>query len=268
VQGVRPIREFEVVARNLRHAMANYSRSTPQGEVSERPGLLLVNSGVPYAVFNAALPTDSFGGDARAIDECVRNAASHYASRNMPWSCWVCEDFFHEDVRGRSRRMFERLGLQLVAEHQGMVADRIEPPRRPPAALDLRLVGDPETRRDFIRIASAAFHLPPAVARMIYDSESYWQGQVVGWVGYARDKPVSTAATCTVNGAVGVYSVATLREYRGRGYGEWITRRALAEAQRDAGPDRSILQSTQAGRSLYIRMGYRPVGRFAVYISG
>jgi ribosomal protein S18 acetylase RimI-like enzyme len=71
---------------------------------------------------------------------------------------------------------------------------------------------------------------------------------MTGWVGYVNSQPVTTAVTCVDGEAIGVYSVATVREHRGRGYGETITRFAIDAA-------------------LYRRMGYRPVGRFAVYVA-
>jgi ribosomal protein S18 acetylase RimI-like enzyme len=263
-----PVGAHEAITRNLGHAMSNYARSTEHGEVTEADGLLLVNSGVRYAVFNAAVLTASFRGDAAAVEECVHTAARHFRARRQPWSCWVCEDLLQPDVREQSRRQFERLGLQLVAEHVGMTADLVQPPLRALPAMDARRVAGPESRRDFVRLASTVFHLPPRVARQVYDSERFWNGNLVGWVGYVDGTPVSTAATDIHAGVIGVYSVATSSEHRRRGYGEWITRHALEAARQTSGLTRSILQSTTAGLSLYRRMGYRPATRFGVYISG
>lgn len=264
--GVTQATESSSIARNLRHAMSNYSRSSESGDVTEVPGLLMVDSGVPYAVFNAALPTDSFRGDLQAIREIVGIAARHYGSRRQPWSCWVCEDLIASEARDFGRHEFERLRLQLVAEHTGMAADSLDQPARPLPEMEMRRVAAIETRRDFIRIASAVFHLPPPVARQIYDSERYWDGHMAGWVGYAGGRAVSTAVTDASGGVVGLYSVATTRDQRRRGYGERIARLAVAEAQRESGYSRTILQSTAAGLSLYRRMGYRPSARFAVYV--
>jgi ribosomal protein S18 acetylase RimI-like enzyme len=90
---------------------------------------------------------------------------------------------------------------------------------------------------------------------------------MTGWVGYVRGTPVTTAVTCVDSEAIGVYSVATLREFRGRGYGEATTRFAVDAARHISGLERSILQSTPSGFAMYRRMGYRPMGRFAVYVA-
>jgi ribosomal protein S18 acetylase RimI-like enzyme len=247
--------------------MSSYARSTEQGQIDEAPGLMLVTSGIPYGVFNAALLTESFAGDAAAIDEAVRIASRNYRQRRLPWSCWTCEDHFQPDVRPRAGYIFTRLGLRLVAEHHGMLAHPVAPPERTLPAMDLRRVADDVTRRDFIRISSSVFCVPPRVADRVYGSERFWEGHMVGWVGYVNGKPVSTAATDCDASAVGVYSVATIAAYRGRGYGERVTRHALEAAMAASGHRQSILQSTAAGFPLYSRMGYRPATRFAVYVS-
>jgi len=44
-------------------------------------------------------------------------------------------------------------------------------------------------------------------------------------------------------------------------------RAALAEMQRRTGLERIVLQSTEAGYTLYRRMGFRDATRFSVYLT-
>ena len=264
--GVRQTHDHELVARNLRHAMSSYARSTEQGEVTESPGVVMVNSGVPYSVFNAALLTESITGNLGALTDALNHAERHYERRKMPWSCWTCEDYFDGDLRRDARNLLSQRGLRLVAEHSGMIADSIAAPDRVLPPMEVRRVSDHATRSDFIRVASEVFYLPRGVARRVYDSDRYWEASMVGWVGYVNERPVSTAATDSSAGSVGLYSVATLNGYRKRGYGERITRHALESARRATGFERSILQSTRSGLAMYSRLGYRPLARFLVYV--
>jgi len=78
---------------------------------------------------------------------------------------------------------------------------------------------------------------------------------------------VSTTATIECGGTVGVYNVATMPEFRRRGYGEAVMRYALADAERVRAPRPIVLQSTEAGLRLYEKMGFRTVARFSVYAS-
>jgi len=78
---------------------------------------------------------------------------------------------------------------------------------------------------------------------------------------------VSIVAIVAEAGSLGIYYLATLPEDRRRGYGEALLRAAVAEEQRRTGIRRMILQTTEAGHSLYLKMGFRPVGRFSVYLT-
>jgi ribosomal protein S18 acetylase RimI-like enzyme len=51
-----------------------------------------------------------------------------------------------------------------------------------------------------------------------------------------------------------------------RGYGEVMLRHALEEEQRATGLRMSVLQATEAGRSLYQRLGFRRVTSIRVYV--
>ena len=79
--------------------------------------------------------------------------------------------------------------------------------------------------------------------------------------------PLTTSATVTAAGVVGLYSVGTLAEFRRQGYAEATLRHALEQSCRRSGLERTILQSTPGGLSLYQRLGYRVVTRFTVYIA-
>lgn len=252
-----------MIARNLQSAMSAYSRSTEAGEVARFPGLVLVSSGIDYAVFNSAVFADA--ADHETIVRLAGEAREFYVHRKIGWSCWFCPELLDDGSCPRLSQLLERWGLQCVAEHQCMMSDRVTPAARPLPALNVREVQDPQSRLDFIHVCVRTFGLPAAIARQIYGSERFWRGALRGWVGYAGGWPVTTAATEAAEGSIGVYSVATLPEFRRRGYGEAITRHSIREATTACGLECSTLQSTPAGLTLYRGMGYKPCGRFLVF---
>ena len=130
----------------------------------------------------------------------------------------------------------------------------------------MRRVGDGPECEHFCGIGSVCFHVPFPWFQEVFASGSVWE-RFASYVGYADGEAVSTAATVIGGGAVGVYNVATLPGSQRRGYGEAVMRHALAEARREHGIARSVLQSTPAGYRLYERMGYRTVTKVAVYAS-
>jgi len=68
-------------------------------------------------------------------------------------------------------------------------------------------------------------------------------------------------------GVAGVYSVGTLPGKRRRGYAEALMREVLDRVHAETGVERTILQSTRTGFSMYSRMGYRPMTNFTVFIT-
>ena len=67
--------------------------------------------------------------------------------------------------------------------------------------------------------------------------------------------------------AIGLYNVATLPDFRERGYGEAITRFTLHASLLEHPGSRIVLQATGLGQSLYERMGFRSVTRIQVFNS-
>jgi ribosomal protein S18 acetylase RimI-like enzyme len=85
-----------------------------------------------------------------------------------------------------------------------------------------------------------------------------------GYVGLLDGKPVGIVATVEAAGVLGIYSLATLPEYRRRGVGEALLRTVVA---RESTAKRLVLQSTEAGYRMYRRIGFKDVAKFAVYLT-
>lgn len=264
---MRGLAEFELVDRNLRHCFKCYSQATGRGEVREIGGVLIASAGTSTAVYNAALLADAPVANLVELDRRIMIAKVFFEARGLRWCFWLCEQMLAPELRPHVRSAFERRRLYLSSECPGMVADRLAPRRRPLPAIDCRRVGDQATRRDFCQITALSFQVPLEAAREVYESERLWETELIGYVGYLGGHPVGTAATITVEGAIGVYSVATLPEHRGHGIGEALVRHAVERAGAATGIERSVLQASRDGESLYIRLGYRPVARFAIFVS-
>ena len=80
-------------------------------------------------------------------------------------------------------------------------------------------------------------------------------------IGRVDGQPVATALLAQTDETAGIYNVATLAEYRGRGFGEAATWAAVGEGAR-RGCTHSVLQSSDLGYPVYSRMGFVDVGRY------
>ncbi len=65
--------------------------------------------------------------------------------------------------------------------------------------------------------------------------------------------------TVAPDGVAGLYSLATLKEFRGRGFGSAMTAHALSVA-RDLGMRGIALQASSDGLQIYERAGFRAIG--------
>jgi GNAT superfamily N-acetyltransferase len=255
------MRDFQLVDDNLRAAMRFFGEATGAGEVAGLDGVQMVYSGLDYGVFNIGFLTRRVTPD-RDLASILADCARFYGKRNVRWSFWTCDDLMDAATRRLSREIFDQAGLRPISRAPGMTALSIAPPIRQLPPIECRAVADVFTRSAFTELTAVCFDIPFPVARSVYGSEPAWRGDYRGFVALAGEKPVSIIALVRHTGAVGVYSLGTLPEYRRRGYGEALLRAAAADVREPL-----VLESTEAGYPLYRRLGFREVTKFTVYLS-
>jgi GNAT superfamily N-acetyltransferase len=264
---VRPHRaevSFHWVADNLRQSFRVLANGRPHGSVTELPGLSIASLGVSFQMFNAAFPSEPVETRS-ALEDRLRAAKHHFDSRTLRWAFWICEDWLAADIRRKLSRTCETWGLRLSSDMPGMFTERIQRPTRMLPAIEVRRVQSAQTLDDFRALGSTCFHVPLSWFSEVFDPGMAAHPDFICWVGYRDGLPIATAATVAAHGIVGLYNVATVPEYRQRGYGEAITRHAIDAAIRETGATRIVLQSTADGLGLYQRIGFRPVTRVLVY---
>jgi ribosomal protein S18 acetylase RimI-like enzyme len=84
------------------------------------------------------------------------------------------------------------------------------------------------------------------------------------YVGRVGASDVTTGTGLTTGDAVGIFSIATPPDHRGRGYGAAITAAAVREGFR-AGAEFAWLQSSPSGYPVYHRLGFRTVETYVLY---
>src|SRR5271154_399235 len=262
-----PGSEIRAVANNLVEALRFFGRARGDAEVRDLGGVTLIFCGLNYAAFNAALLTTPIESNNTELMRLIQLSASEFDSQRLRWTFWICNDFLSRSLSRQAPHIFARYNLRPLTQAPGMYAEQLRPPQRPLPSLDIRTVGDPETRAAFAEIMSIAFEIPHSVSTAVDGSERAWAGTLNGYIGYANGKAVTTAATTITDDAIGLYSVATLPQHRREGYAEAIMRQVIDEAYQNRGVRRTVLQSTSSGLALYQRMGYRTITNFDVYIA-
>jgi len=261
-----PGSEIRAVADNLVEALRFFGRARNDAEVRDLDSLSLIFCGLNYAAFNAALLTAAIDNNSDELIRLIELSASQFQTQRLRWTFWLCDDFLSRSLSRQAPHIFSRHNLRALTQAPGMYAERLHPPLRKLPVLEIRAVGDPDSRGTFADIMATAFEIPHSVATSVYGSERAWSGTLKGYIGYVNGKPVTTAASTITGDVIGLYSVATLPQHRRLGFAEAIMRQVIDDAYR-SGIQRTVLQSTSSGLSLYEKMGYRTITHFDVYIA-
>lgn len=261
------VEPFQLVERNLRHAMAFYAGAHSRGEVCELPGVAAINCGWNYPVFNSMLLTAAVPGPGGGLAERISAASRYFRSHGMGWSYWACHDLLDAPTLRHLRETCFQHGLEPVVTAPGMCATAFAPPQRPRLPLTVREVDDPASRLAFAHLVSVIFELPFQMTMHMYCAPECWRAGYAAFIGYVNERPVTIAMVNAIDGCLGFYSVGTLPSYRRQGYAETLMREARTVMKNRLPFDSCVLQSSTVGRRLYEQMGFREVTRFSVFRS-
>jgi GNAT superfamily N-acetyltransferase len=136
---------------------------------------------------------------------------------------------------------------------------------QPVPGLDVRLVTDESTARDWERTLVEAYPDPsqlPFRAGRFLPQRALDAPNWRHWVGYLEGEAVATSSAYIGPHHVDVEMISTRPEVRGRGVG-----RAVTVAATLAAPDRpAMLISSDDGRPVYTRLGYVSILRFTMWL--
>lgn len=234
--------------------------------MADTPEVYIASANAPWAMLNAAFLPRPVETEAE-LERSLAAGARHFASSTTGWMYIACDDWLAPRVREKAPALFAAHGLKRALNAMGMVAERLQPPTRPLPELEVRQATSDEALRHIADINAVAYGTPLEVARASVVVPAMFLGDCRGYVGYAQGKAVSVAAVVRVEGIAYVAYVATLAEFRRRGYAEAVMRHGLEEARRHWGLERTVLHATDAGRPVYLRMGYQDVANFGFYMS-
>lgn len=86
------------------------------------------------------------------------------------------------------------------------------------------------------------------------------------YVGEADGELAATALTITLGRSAGIFNVATVPSFRGRGFGTAVTARAVADALA-MGATNCWLQSSPEGYPVYRKLGFETIETWPYWIS-
>lgn len=231
-----------------REAFALFSQAIQGARVERRHGYWLIAiPAIPIPPFNAVWAEDESAADGLA------DAVAELDSLGVPSSVQL-----RAGLTPRVEAEARRLGYTEQDVEPGMVATPagFRPPE--PPELEVERVSGAQGLEAALELASSGFEVPGELLAPLYGDATLELPGYTLLVGRVDGEPVSTAAGFTLDGAVGIFGVATAGEHRRRGYGAALTAQAVSEAFA-AGADFAYLQSSPLGESVYRALGFRQV---------
>jgi RimJ/RimL family protein N-acetyltransferase len=233
----------------------------PWATVHDEPDVVHGMTGIPLEVFNGATCArfESATADAR-----IEEVLAPYREQRIDMSWVVGPTSTPTDLA----RRLEGHGL-VLDEVQAVLGMNLGAWRSDPPAdgLELEWVADRAGFDEATRVMFAGFGMP----NTIFDAFADRFSMVVVEPGSTQrvvivrldGQPISTALGAVLDGVVGVYNVATIPSAERRGGGSAATRAVIDDAFR-RGAVAAILQSSEAGRKVYERIGFHDVGSVTV----
>ena len=242
-------------------AWSLYARCSGIGEVVDTEGLCIANSRSPWFLMNSASLSRPVSSQAELAAR-ANEAMTYFANERHPWFFIGSEEWLGDG----SSETLSRLGLTKAFSVTGMVAEQLAPLSRPLPEVETRLIDDDSGRLALSDLNAVAYDLPPDWVRGVVAGAPLWQTPLYGYNALVEGHPVATAFAVPLNGVLYVAFVATAAAHRRRGLAELVMRRCVEEATEQTGITRTVLHATADGYPSYVRMGYRPVDEFSIYV--
>lgn len=227
-------------------------------ELIEEHGMKLRFDNMPNLPFNGVHSTKQ---TSEGLTFQIERVKALYDKRELPlyWRVWST------DTPLNLQSLLKESGFVLVAEAPGMILKLDELSNDEVTSNDL-IIHPIQTKDDLNIWRDIAIAVNgPAFVPLADAYVSVGLGnQLQSYIGWIEDVPVAISSVFYGNNAAGVYNVATLPAYRGRGIGRAITLRGLQDAKENK-YEVAVLTSTETGLPVYNRIGFKPCTTMSVY---
>lgn len=125
--------------------------------------------------------------------------------------------------------------------------------------------------KDWLDIVAKAFEFHPQTVEAFHELHSFHlhrgtASNIINFIASIDGTPAGASSIIFSTGLAGLYNVATLNEYRGKGIGTAVSIAPLLVAK-DQGYEIGNLQSSQMGFHLYQRIGFKTYFEYKIYLS-
>jgi GNAT superfamily N-acetyltransferase len=250
---------------NLWDHLVFLTKGRKDAVVQDTPDLLLVDSGLPSDSFNkiGRCALHPRFGAAR-----IEAAINHFRQKATPTPfTWTLGPL---SGRGALEATLTGLGLAQAGQTLGMVLPMKELRLSGNAidGLDIVQVSNKQGVIDFATLVAGATKPPIPHLVDFYTDASLAivtpNAPMKLYVGYVGGKAVAATEAYYAHGGVGLSNIVADSSVAGKGYAPALLIAALRDAKR-TGQNFAFVQVDAAGKPVYERIGFKPVGPFTDY---
>ena len=248
---------------NLWDRTSFLAKTRKDADIQDSQDLLVVDSGLPCRAFNTigrSALHPRFGLDR------IEAAIKRFRSKASPFT-WILGPL---SGHGKMEPTLKDLGLNCPEEEwiMAMPLDTGNVPGNLPSGFDIKRVATKEQVEQFADVlATSTTPVDENIKTFFADTKEAVIAPASPlrlYVGYVGDQPTAILEAFNAHGIINFYATAAVASARGKGYAGALLINALREAKK-AGLRIASLQTPEAGRALYERIGFKPVGRIATY---
>jgi GNAT superfamily N-acetyltransferase len=245
---------------NLAATMRLYATTTPGAALEDDGRLLLFSTSRtwPGPYHNGAIRLDR----SLPSDEVLGRARAFFADRSPGYCVWIGAhadaDLEHDALAAGLASISATGAPRLALDHP--IAAGVTP-----GDVTLDEVTDDEGRLDYLAVTVDAYadsFLPRDAAEAQLSTMGAVRGRGVrAVVARKRGRPVGAAMVVASGAVAGIQLVGTIPGARGQGIAELCTRWAVGVGF-DLGAAAIVLEASDAGEPLYLRLGFVEVSRY------
>ena len=259
LQDLQATEVVHITQDNMADLMRFWSEVTKSFHLVEDDQCFRIKSSFPHPLFNNIIKSN-FTTD---IENHLNTIISNYNENQVPflWRVW------NQDVPRNLGSLLLEKGAVQISDCALMAIDleTYHPMSEPLQVLKIKTIRNPQHAFDFSKCCTSVFKIPIPLSKTISEIIGKQDQNIESFVGYIEGTPVATGTIFYSNGVAGIYNVATLPIFQGKGIGVEMMTTMLLKAKLDD-IKTTILHAPAAGISLYEKLGFQNFGEMKQYL--
>jgi len=235
-------------------AWQGYAEAFPSSMRVTHAEMEIAFAGIAVPLFNLAFPKNRTEVSLAKFERLLGEFGKILKTRGVPGLVFL-----------RTGQVEKNSGIAEMFRMPGMVAEELSPPKRALREFVIREVAGAAMAEEIARLNVVCHEMELKDVAELTCSE-LWGGPNHGFLLYGDGAAVAGGSASFVEGVSYIGWMATLPEYRGRGYAEALLRHMDAFMRQRYGVKETVLHATEMGRPVYERLGFRAVDEFAAYL--